>query len=163
MKKDSEVLMTPLDVIAGGTNLQFMKALLPYLRQESQMSLAVMIKFQEIQNLISFFRDSGSLTAQSFSDETTSMAEILSDMAPYFPPDQQEQMQQAAQMMEMLNLIQAMSDNTEQNQPDFLKTMLSPEQQSLFETYQAMFSSKGKGKEQSYGSNLDESSFAERH
>lgn len=139
--------MTPIDVIASGGNLQMMKALIPYMKKESQQSLAFLVKFMELQNLMSFFKDSGEVQGQSASGENTSFFEILSEIAPYFPPGQREMMSQGAQMMEMMKLMQSMTSPENADQGDFLRNMLSPEQQNLFETYQSMFSEEENGKE----------------
>lgn len=140
MEKENGVYMTPIDVIAGGNSLQLLKALIPYQKKESQMGLALLVKMMEFQNLMNFFKDSGEMSAQDASGEAPSFLEILTEIAPYLPPGQRETIQQLTPMIEIMKLLSSMNEGGNGDQGDFLKNMLSPEQQSLFETYQTMFS-----------------------
>lgn len=142
MEKENGVYMTPIDIIAGGDSLQMLKAMIPYLKKESQMGMALMVKFMELKNLIHFFKDSGDMKAQSDSGETPSFFEILTEIAPFLPPAQREMVQSTAPMLEMVKLFSAM-DQGGSDPGALFKNMLSPEQESLFATYQSMFSQEG--------------------
>lgn len=118
MKDDTEPILTPIDAIASGNNLQIMKALLPYISSTSQMPLAFLIKFLEIQNLRTFFQEAGSLAAQSFSETSSSPMEILSEIIPYFPTAVKEQFSQGIQMMEVLNSFETYQSMFSQIEPE---------------------------------------------
>lgn len=118
MKEENEPTLTPLDAIAGGNNLQIMKALIPYINPASQMPLALLIKFQEIQNLRAFFQETGPLTAQAFSETPPSPMEILSEIIPYFPTAAREQLSQGMQMMEVLNSFETYQSMFSQTEPE---------------------------------------------
>lgn len=118
MKDDTEPTLTPIDAIASGNNLQIMKALIPYINPASQMPLAFLIKFLEIQNLRTFFQETGPLTAQGFSDSPASPMEIFSEIIPYFPTAVKEQLSQGMQMMEMLNSFETCQSMFSQMEPE---------------------------------------------
>ena len=48
--------MTPVDLAAGGEQLQLLKALVPYLAAGMQKPFVLLIKCMEIQNLAAFFQ-----------------------------------------------------------------------------------------------------------
>jgi hypothetical protein len=138
MKEEEGTQMTPLDRIACGNHLQILKALIPYMSQNSQFSLAVMTKCMEMKNLIDFFKDSGFLSAQDLSSTESSPTEILTEIAPYFPVSAREQLNQGIQLLEVLSILANMPQGEEQNPEDLF---------SLFETCQTMFSEQENGKE----------------
>ena len=55
MEKEKELCMTPVDLAAGGEQLQLLKALVPYLAAGMQKPFVLLIKCMEIQNLTAFF------------------------------------------------------------------------------------------------------------
>ncbi len=138
MKEEDGTPMTPIDVIACGNNLQILKALIPYMNRTSQLSLAVMTKCMEMKNLIAFFKDSGSLSAQNLSSAESSPTELLTEIAPYFPASGREQLHQGIQLLEVLSVLNNMPQGEGQNPEDLF---------SLFETCQTMFTEQENGKE----------------
>lgn len=55
MEKEKELCMTPVDLAAGGEELQLLKALVPYLALGLQKPFVLLIKCMEIRNLTAFF------------------------------------------------------------------------------------------------------------
>ena len=55
MEKEKELCMTPVDLAAGGEELQLLKAMVPYLALGLQKPFVLLIKCMEIRNLTAFF------------------------------------------------------------------------------------------------------------
>ncbi len=56
MEKEKELCMTPVDLAAGGEELQLLKALVPYLALGLQKPFVLLIKCMEIRNLTAFLQ-----------------------------------------------------------------------------------------------------------
>ena len=141
MEKEKELCMTPVDLAAGGEQLQLLKALVPYLAAGMQKPFVLLIKCMEIQNLAAFFSRPPVLSAQTAdtSGKAYGFSEILSGISPYLPRQQRELFSQIQPLLEMLQLF---------------SSMLSPEQQAIF----SIFSQPGseKGDSETDGQKLDE-------
>ena len=158
MEKEKELCMTPVDLAAGGEQLQLLKALVPYLAAGMQKPFVLLIKCMEIQNLAAFFSRPPVLSAQTAdtSGKTYGFSEILSEISPYLPRQQRELFSQIQPLLEMLQLFSAMNQSGEES-PDpteLFSSMLSPEQQAIF----SIFSQPGseKGDSETDGQKLDE-------
>ena len=62
---------------------------------------------------------------------------MLQDLRSYCSHEEQASIDQCIQMMQMISLYTSLKDDGDTT--DFLKNILSPEQQSLFESCQEMF------------------------
>lgn len=139
--------MTPLDELVTPPFLYTLKLLLPYVPVSAQRMLAIFLKFFELKKTMEIFYgfDGG---RKEMSPDT-----ILNDLKPYMNPEEQEMMEQMEGMKNMMDMMQQMQQTTDDsNTPaghtdgdfapfDFLKGMLDPEQQSMFDTYNHIFSS----------------------
>ena len=101
MEQNPPKLMTPFDRTTTPDWLYMIKLMLPYTPEKLQHSLAVFIRFQEMQYTLKYF--------QGFSKEKGS-DNILSDIKPYMEPSAQEMMEQMESMMNMLEMMQSMQD-----------------------------------------------------
>ena len=131
--------MTPVDLAAGGEQLQLLKALVPYLAAGMQKPFVLLIKCMEIQNLAAFFSRPPVLSAQTAdtSGKTYGFSEILSGISPYLPRQQRELFSQIQPLLEMLQLFSAMNRSGDES-PDpteLFSSMLSPEQQAIFSIF----------------------------
>lgn len=90
--------MTPLDTICTPSYLYTLKLLLPYVPSGAQRVLAVLIKFQEFQNVMQNFRHFSS----------GSPGNILEDMKPYLSREEQESFEQLENMMNIINMMEMM-------------------------------------------------------
>ncbi len=143
----SDESTTSFDTLIQNNQLRIIKAALPYISLSDQKLLSVYVKVLELRNTISLFqRDEDSLSACSLQKEDGSFLELLQDIRKYCPPDKQEAIDQIlnfANMYQMYQTYQALSKDMERERsenPDFdtmdqLKSMLSPEQKNIFETY----------------------------
>ena len=131
--------MTPVDLAAGGEQLQLLKALVPYLAAGMQKPFVLLIKCMEIQNLAAFFSRPPVLSAQTAdtSGKAYGFSEILSGISPYLPRQQRELFSQIQPLLEMLQLFSAMNRSGDES-PDpteLFSSMLSPEQQAIFSIF----------------------------
>ena len=104
MEKEKELCMTPVDLAAGGEELQLLKALVPYLALGLQKPFVLLIKCMEIRNLTAFFSRPAELTAQN-ARSNPSLFEILPEISPYLPSQQREQFSQILPLLEMMQLF----------------------------------------------------------
>lgn len=123
--------LTPFDKQTNTPALQMIKLLLPYLPPKNQRLLAIYIKFVEFQNTLASFR--------VFRTKKTSTEDILHDIRPYVPSDIFDSIDHIVNMMHMMEMMNT-SDPSE-----MMKSMLTPEQQGMFEMYNAMFSNEEGG------------------
>ncbi len=136
--------MTPFDELVTPPFLYTLKLLLPYIPAPAQRSLAIFLKFFELKNTMEIFYgfDRG---GTNVSPDT-----ILSDLKPYMNPEEQEMMEQMEGMKNMMEMMQQMQqsqnvasdENTGSGSSplDFLKGIMDPEQQSMFDMYNDIFS-----------------------
>ena len=133
--------MTPVDLAAGGEQLQLLKALVPYLAAGMQKPFVLLIKCMEIRNLTAFFSRPAELTAQN-ARANPSLFEILPEISPYLPSQQREQFSQILPLLEMMQLFSSM--NQEGEAPaDLFSSLLSPEQQAIFSMFSQSEAEKG--------------------
>ena len=136
MEQNSLKPMTPFDNLVTPPFLYTLKLLLPYTPPSAQRFFGIYIKFLEFRHTMEYF--------QGFS---SSPSNILEGLKPYMNPAEKEMMEQMSGMMNMMEMVQnmqAMSDSSSQgmagfNPMDMMKGMLTPEQQEMFDMYNAMF------------------------
>lgn len=129
--------LTPFDNQLNNPSLQMIKLLIPYLPQKNQRILAIYIKFIEFQNTLSSFR--------VFRTKKHSAEDMLNEIRPYLPSEVFNSIDQILNMVNMMEMIKNMSDESNSDPTEMLKNMLTPEQQSMFEMYNTMFSSEEGG------------------
>ncbi len=130
--------MTPFDSLVNPPFLYTLKLLLPYTPPSMQRFLGIYIKFLELRHAMEYF--------QGFASHAQPK-DMLDGLKPYMSPAEKEMMEQMSGMMNMMEMVQnmqAMSDSSPQdsggfNPLDMMKGMLSPEQQEMFDMYNAMF------------------------
>lgn len=100
MEHESSKLMTPFDCQTIPQWIYLLKLILPYTPVRYQHSLAVFIRFQEMQ-----------LTMRHFNgfDRKKQLDNIINDVKPYMDSGTQEMMEQMESMMSMMEMMQ-MSD-----------------------------------------------------
>ncbi len=78
-------------------------------------------------------------------------SDFMSIIKPYLPEENLEMIDNISNMMNMMEMIkqmQAMSNETgEDNSMDFIKNMLSPEQQAMFEAMNQMYENEDENNE----------------
>lgn len=170
MEKKTIRPMTPFDEMTVPAELQIVKLLLPYTPASRRQTLAVLIKYFELQHTLRFFQSKANvLQSQVFNPYPASIEEILDNISPYLPPEfatMLDTFRNVMNIMEMVKMFQEMSDlsgnadasssgNSDENSQtdysapspmnptDILLGMLTPEQKEMLELYQAMLAETG--------------------
>lgn len=128
--------MTPFDLLTVPDALYSIKLFLPYTPVSMQRFLAIYVKFGELRHTIEYFH--------GFPSHSTSR-DMMADLKPYLNEKEQSMMEQAENMMHMMEILQSMqtmsdsSSGQDMNPMDFMKNILTPEQQEMFDMYSHMF------------------------
>lgn len=138
MEQNSPKPMTPFDTMVNPPFLYTLKLMLPCMPVSMQRFLGIYIKFLELRHAMEYF--------QGFPSRTQPK-DLLDGLKPYMSTSEKEMMEQMSGMMNMMKMVQnmhAMSDSSSQdpagfNPMEMMKGMLSPEQQEMFDMYNAMF------------------------
>lgn len=134
---------TPFDTLISSTKLDMMKLFLPMIPASYQSMFALFIKFQEMQETIRIFKNYPN--GIQFSDFLPEVGvgdspDIVSIMKPYLPEENREMFDNISNMMNIMEMMNTMSSMTgEEDSMDFLKNMLSPDQQAMFDTMNQMY------------------------
>lgn len=129
--------LTPFDLRTNNPSLHMIKLLIPYLPPKNQRILAIYIKFIEFQNTLSSFR--------IFKNRTHSTEQMLNEIRPYLPSDIFDSIDNILNIMNMMEMMKSMSETNSSDSSEILKNMLSPEQQSMFDMYNTIFSNEEGG------------------
>ena len=142
--------MTPFDELTIPKQLRFMKLLLPFMPASTQHMLGIFIKFLELRHTIYFFQSSASSLDSIFNNKKADInnpADFLEVLFPYLSSDEIQTANSFRSLMNTFEMIQAFSqsekhnsDSSSANPFEMMMSMLSPEQQEMFQTYQTMFS-----------------------
>lgn len=138
--------MTPFDCRIATQSLQLTKLLIPYLPRETQRIMAIYVKFMEFQNTWSSFH--------AFKQKTYTTQDIFQDLRPYMPPSACDSIDNLLNMMSMMEMFQSMHDAGSGDDSGYgfdsmqmMQGMLTPEQQSMFDMYNTMFSAEAESSE----------------
>ena len=129
--------LTPFDLRTNTPSLQMIKLLIPYLPPKNQRIFAIYIKFIEFQNTISSFR--------VFQNRVHSSEDIINELRPYLPSEIFSSIDSILNMISMMEMMKNLNEAQASDPAELLKNMLTPEQQSMFELYNTMFSSEEGG------------------
>nr|WP_294524536.1 hypothetical protein [uncultured Blautia sp.] len=106
MEEDVRV-QTTLDQMVTSHTSQFLKAAIPYLPAASRQVLSVYVKAAELQNTMQLFSHQGT-EMQISSTPQEDPTEILNDIRRYCYGDTRKSLDQAVNMMAMLEMIKIM-------------------------------------------------------
>ncbi|MCD7716451.1 MAG: hypothetical protein LUG56_02095 [Lachnospiraceae bacterium] len=126
-------MQTELDRIANQNHLQLIKALIPHLPASNRKRFSVLIKIMELQNVLRFYsrphaggcadngfadgtscgmsRDGSCVEAQECTSEPPDLLDVLSDVRCYCEGEEQQMIDQALQMMSMVELFSVMAQD----------------------------------------------------
>ena len=126
MENCSTTIINAFDSLFTNNKIQMLKVLISHLPSKSQGSLAIYIKFMELQHTLNFIRHYpgmtlfGNHTALSFdffSGDNTGTVTLLEELLPFGGPEEQNKirgmismMQNMKQMREMMEMIQMMQE-----------------------------------------------------
>lgn len=106
MDRESSKLMTPFDCQTIPQWIYILKLMLPYTPEKYQHSLAVFIRFQEMQFTMKHFNGFGRKQHDN----------IIHDIKPYMDQSTQEMMEQMESMMSMMEMVQMMQSCSQHDQ-----------------------------------------------
>ncbi len=136
---------TAIDQIANEGHLKLLKAAIPYVRSESQKSLAIYAKILELGNIVRFFSQPSPEMTVCSEEETVSALDMLHDIRLFCDESEKEIVDSCIHAFETVQSFSAWQEfyqkasSESQDSLDLVKKFLTPEQQAMFETYQTMF------------------------
>jgi len=104
MERESSKLMTPFDCQTIPQWIYILKLMLPYTPEKYQHTLAVFIRFQEMQFTMKYFTGFG--PKKHFNN-------LISDVKPYMDSSTREIIEQMESMMSMMEMMQMMNDSSQ--------------------------------------------------
>ena len=131
---EKDLKLTDLDYAIADHHLQMLKAALPYMTIAEQRSLSLFIKWRELVRTMSFFsqNEDGMMSICSLDTEHTSATDMLHAIKPYANTKEQDLIDFLTKMIQ----INRKKESRKNLSIDQIISMLSPEQQSRFETLQ---------------------------
>jgi len=127
MEYESSKLMTPFDCQTIPQWLYILKLILPYTPEKYQHSLAVFIRFQEMQFTLKHFHGFG---------RKKQLDTLLDDVKPYMDPATQDMLEQMESMKGMMEMMQMMQDfpqeATDSSAMDFFSAFTGSDLSELF-------------------------------
>ena len=130
MNPSDDYKLTDLDYLIGDHHLQMIKASLPYLGVPEQKAISLFVKAQELRKTMELFETeevaSMGICSLDRQEKPGSMRDMLKAIRPYGNPSERE----------MIDMAESFMDG--HTPMDQLMRLLSPEQQSRFETMQML-------------------------
>ena len=130
MNPSDDYKLTDLDYLIGDHHLQMIKASLPYLGVPEQKAISLFVKVQELRKTVELFETeevaSMGICSLDRQEKPGSMRDMLKAIRPYGNPSERE----------MIDMAESFMDG--HTPMDQLMRLLSPEQQSRFETMQML-------------------------
>lgn len=136
-----ELKLTELDYAIADHHTQMLKAAIPYLEPKEQRTLSAFVKVQELAKTIHFFDDNdmGMMSVCSLDSARTSPTDMLKAVKPYATQREQD-------IIDVLEKFVASRQTRSGRFPfslDQIRSLMTPEQQSRFETIQLMMQTLG--------------------
>lgn len=101
---ENENAFTPFDLEFFSKPLQILKVMVPYMPPKEQRSLAMMIKFLELQKVSTLFNGkSSALQSCSIEDSGERMTQMLNEIKNYCSDKEKENIDMALTMMQMFS------------------------------------------------------------
>lgn len=149
-EKDSDCVLA-FDTLFTTNSIQVLKILLPCIPIRMQQFLAVFIKYLELQYTMQYFKThTGSYGGRQMENSAQDFSSIFPKIQGYLSPSEKRHIEQLMNMLQTFQTVQEMKPMLDMmntlsaaengsgsgtNPMDFLKNMLTPEQQSMFEMF----------------------------
>ena len=104
---DNNIQITEFDGLTQKRELQMLKTILPYMKQEQKRNFAILIKYIELQNTIEIFsnNNSSSLLACSVASEEENSIAMLNDLRKFCSPKEIETIDMITNMLSIKELL----------------------------------------------------------
>ena len=140
MENKQSFLLTEFDIATTTTEIQMLKAFVPFVEPKHQKTLAICIRMMEFMRTMDFY--SHITDPWPLSRNSKDKKEIFAEIKKFCPNQNMEILEMMANMdniSEYLKMYEAMTTPKEdQKKTDVLKNFLTPEQQKRFESYESM-------------------------
>lgn len=95
--------LTPFDTMTQTRELQMLKTIIPYMKEEQKKQFAILIKYMELQNTIQVFsQEDKVLSMCSVNEEGNGMLAMLNDLRQFCTDREQETLDMLANMFSMM-------------------------------------------------------------
>lgn len=146
---DTSKELTDFDSVICDPHLQMLKAAIPYISANSQQFLSLYVKSLELSNTIKLLnrKETQSVGICSISESKKNTTEMLNAIKKYCSESEREMLDLFMNFFSAFRMYHSYrelfpGENTDNSNPmDMLKTMLSPEQKSMFDTYSSILNS----------------------
>lgn len=130
------------DNAISNKHLQIIKTAIPYFNPKQQKLLSMFIIFQEMQNTIKLFNNSKSneIGICSIEKEHRTSTNMINDIKKILDDKEKEKLDSILTAMNIMSMFNSKKDF---DPVDAMRSMLSPEQQDMFEMYSAMLNTDG--------------------
>lgn len=162
MSKEKKSLLNSFNSKIGQHQIQLMKAAIPYFNIEEQKLIHIFIQVQELTNTLALFHSKSNIQMCAAEHKEVSLVEMLSDLKEYCYDSEKETIDMILNFMNIFEMYNTYNDlfgmmdlgggeepstnsktNSNSNSTPFsldvLKGMLTPEQQSMLDTYTTLF------------------------
>lgn len=158
MNKNETIQITEFDNLVNKSQLQMIKAAIPYIPVTEQRFISIFVKMRELMNTVSLFGNDAadSIGICSVEPEQSTPYDMLCAMQKYAEEPEKSTLDLMLNFMEAQNLYKNYASDPPEggespsggfasgiNSMDLLKNMLNPEQQSMLDTYQMLFQTMG--------------------
>lgn len=100
---ENETQLTTFDVMTQSRQLQMLKTIIPYMKNQQQMNLAVLIKYMELKNTIQVFsKEENVISMCSLPENEDHMLAMLTDLRKFCTEKEQETLDMITNMWSML-------------------------------------------------------------
>lgn len=100
---ENETPLTTFDVMTQSRQLQMLKTIIPYMKNQQQMNLAVLIKYMELKNTIQVFsKEENVISMCSLPENEDHMLAMLTDLRKFCTEKEQETLDMITNMWSML-------------------------------------------------------------
>lgn len=139
---------TAFDNIISNRELQIIKSALPYIPVGEQKFISIFVKFQELKNTMNLYDQSsdGSVGICSTSNDTISnLSDMVNSIKVFCTDSEKEELDLLYNMASGFTLAGSKTANSEaqkannQNILKLMRSMLSPEQQTMLDSYSLLF------------------------
>ena len=153
MEQDDTPKLTEFDTLIADHKMQLIKAAIPYIPDSEQRFISVYIKFNELMTTMRLFDSNKDALGICSVNENATTADMLNALKVHCNQSEKEMLEMIENFMQVSALYRqyaASSPDSGDGQNtasaggafspmDLLKGMLTPEQQSTFDTYSTLF------------------------
>lgn len=143
---DSKIL-TNFDALLQNKQLQIIKAAIPYMQPLTQKPLSVYVKMIELNNTLNLFeKENADLNICSGENAEDNISNMLNDIKCFCDEKEKENIEFILNFFSTIQIYRTYINNydnkdndTDNNNINIIKNLLTPEQQNMFDTYQTIF------------------------